>query len=124
MVTSDKLLETSNEEFEFREALEALLGIRSDISDLERPIIVTPYDGAYGRAGFVLTIDGSPPRALVHVTATYNQPYVFVFRRPYRPGPVIEIEPPVWRETRSKKKVRFYNAVLKYLEVNGYLKGK
>ena len=29
--------------------------------DYARPVHVTPYDGAYGNAGYVITINGSPP---------------------------------------------------------------
>jgi len=30
--------------------------------ELRRPIFVTPYPGAYGVAGYVVTIEGTPPR--------------------------------------------------------------
>ena len=30
--------------------------------ELRRPIFVTPYPGAYGVAGWVVTIEGTPPR--------------------------------------------------------------
>ena len=36
-----------------------------------RPLIVTPYDGAYGRAGWIIAVEGSPPRG-TFVTATYR----------------------------------------------------
>ncbi len=30
-----------------------------------RELVVTPFDGAYGRAGFVIAVNGSPPRGVM-----------------------------------------------------------
>lgn len=35
--------------------------------ELRRPVYVTPFDGAYGVAGYVVTINGSPPRLIALV---------------------------------------------------------
>lgn len=31
----------------------------------DRPLCVTPYDGAYETAGYVITVQGSPPRGTI-----------------------------------------------------------
>lgn len=55
-------------EYEFRQKLHhALYGHAASEGDLERPLIVQPFDGNYGQAGVVLAINGSPPRAIVLV---------------------------------------------------------
>jgi hypothetical protein len=35
--------------------------------DLTRPVSITPYAGAYGRAGYVITVNGTPPRVVLMV---------------------------------------------------------
>jgi len=122
MTTADKILTTSDEEFEFREALSLVLtGRESDgaVDDLNRDIVVTAYDGAYGQAGVVLAINGSPPVALLLVVTDKMDKTVFVFRRPYRPGPVIEIADPSGYTRVSKKKARLHRAVTAYLKTVG-----
>lgn len=37
-------------------------------SELSREICVMPFSGAYGQAGVVLTINGSPPRCMMVIT--------------------------------------------------------
>lgn len=44
-----------------------LFGLRPYGDDCEREVHMTAYDGCYGRAGYVLTINGSPPRATIVV---------------------------------------------------------
>ena len=39
---------------------------------LAREIVVTPYDGAYGRAGYVVVVNGSPPRGLFIYPGEYG----------------------------------------------------
>jgi len=51
--------------------------MRMDIKDVcQRDIIITPYEGAYGWAGVVITVNGSPPRGTVLVRK--SGPMVFV----------------------------------------------
>lgn len=42
-----------------------LFGFVPTADDCERSLFATPYPGCYGHAGYVLTIDGSPPRATI-----------------------------------------------------------
>jgi hypothetical protein len=41
--------------------------------ELQRPIVVTPFDGCYGRAGVVLCIEGSPPHGAYAVMGQGEQ---------------------------------------------------
>jgi hypothetical protein len=124
----DELLSMPDVELEFRGALSELLtGRKADgeITDLEREIAITPYDGAYGRAGVVITIEGSPPRALLLVTTDRGTSgaYVLVLRRPYRSGPAIEIEAPIWQvQNVTNRKQRLYRATIAYLKSQGVLR--
>lgn len=34
---------------------------------LSRPLVATPFQGNYGRAGWVIAVNGSPPRGVVTV---------------------------------------------------------
>jgi hypothetical protein len=42
-----------------------IIGERLHVSDLHRSVHITPFDGAYGYAGVVLAINGSPSRAII-----------------------------------------------------------
>jgi hypothetical protein len=55
--------------------------------DLGRELIITPFDGCYGQAGLVMTINGSPPRAIA-VVQTYHKRLqtIWVMRRQGRNG--------------------------------------
>lgn len=53
----------SSAEAEFRVALAALASMAGDMEG--RPVCVTPFSGRYGTAGYVLAVNGSPPRGLV-----------------------------------------------------------
>jgi hypothetical protein len=44
-----------------------LFGYKPIPDDLDREIFVTPFNGAYGIAGHIITIEGSPPRTTVAV---------------------------------------------------------
>lgn len=50
----------------FKEALADVIRWRATAS-VEREVIVTPFDGAYGLAGYVFAVNGSPPRGVVVV---------------------------------------------------------
>lgn len=55
-------------ETKLRELLRHLYGCRSigEMSDLDsREVIVTPFGGAYGVAGHVIALNGSPPRGVI-----------------------------------------------------------
>ena len=41
-----------------------------------RKIHVTPYDGAYGLAGYVVAVNGSPPRGTFITTAYHGCVYI------------------------------------------------
>lgn len=43
---------------------------KEDVS--KREIIVTPFDGCYGRAGVVITLNGSPVRCVIVSLDTYG----------------------------------------------------
>lgn len=47
--------------------------------DLNRVIRVTPFEGAYGTAGYVIAVEGSPPRALL-LLEMHAGPVLTVFR--------------------------------------------
>lgn len=49
---------------EIETALRALCILYVGVLDETREIIVTSYAGNYGRAGFVIAVEGSPPRAV------------------------------------------------------------
>ena len=120
MVTTNETTNVTDEELEFREALGLVLtGRRHDgpTANLDREIVITPYDGAYGQAGVVIAINGSPPVGLLLVITDQMQKTVFVFRRPYRPGSVIEIRDPAAHTQVGKDRARLHHAALAYLEV-------
>lgn len=112
-------------ERELREALAGLLarGGPSVFDELDRDFVVTPYDGAYGQAGTVIALNGSPPRVII-LTLSYRMAYgdrydgaVIVLRRPIWAGSAIEIHGSDYRYTSPKnKRRRVYHAVFDFLE--------
>lgn len=65
MDTQRELSQVVQQRQEAIEAFRKLVAkkMRMDLEDVrERDIIITPYDGAYGWAGVVITVNGSPPR--------------------------------------------------------------
>jgi hypothetical protein len=56
-------------ELEFRQAVYSYRGMGSPSEDeLSRPLIITPFEGNYGRAGLIIVINGSPPKGMVICT--------------------------------------------------------
>jgi hypothetical protein len=60
----------STAEKEFRDLMIHLFGgkrpspgMRKDLEG--RELIVTPFDGAYGQAGTIIAVNGSPPRGVI-----------------------------------------------------------
>jgi hypothetical protein len=51
----------------FQRAIFEYLGVRYSADDLTRPVFVTPYEGAYGCAGYVISVNGTPPRTVLLV---------------------------------------------------------
>lgn len=45
------------------------LGFKFSGDDLTRAIRITPFDGAYGIAGYTVAIEGTPPRGVFVLTA-------------------------------------------------------
>lgn len=41
----------------------------------QRELCIAPYPGAYGLAGWVITVNGSPPRGTIIVEASYGHAY-------------------------------------------------
>lgn len=61
-------------------------------SKVARPAIITPFNGQYGCAGFVITIDGSPEVGTMHVklgegatSRFFNFRIMYVLDREFRP---------------------------------------
>lgn len=50
-----------------------LFGSRPSDEDCNRPVHVAGYDGCYGPAGYVITVNGSPPRATVLIEPASGQ---------------------------------------------------
>lgn len=50
-----------------------LFGSRPSDDDCSRPVHVAAYDGCYGPAGYVITVNGSPPRATVLIEPASGQ---------------------------------------------------
>ncbi|MBI5865870.1 MAG: hypothetical protein HZB38_15485 [Planctomycetes bacterium] len=50
-----------------------LFGSRPSDDDCNRPVHVARYDGCYGPAGYVITVNGSPPRATVLIEPASGQ---------------------------------------------------
>lgn len=46
-------------------------------TELDRHIVITPYNGAYGLAGYVITVNGSPPRGTLLVPLKEERIVVF-----------------------------------------------
>ena len=60
---------------------------RSFREDLRgRPIMCTPYDGAYGPAGWIIVVNGSPPRCTFICEHRSESPVVIVHGRARRLG--------------------------------------
>ncbi len=71
-------------------------GWRAPEDELRRKVIVTPYEGAYGPAGAVITIEGSPPHGtlIVNGGGFTDGPVVFIVNSNYRSRhPVITARP-------------------------------
>ena len=63
------------EEVNFRRLVARLNSYRGDPSPLvqwERNICITEYDGAYGKAGAVIVVEGSPPQGIIVVPYPYG----------------------------------------------------
>lgn len=50
-----------------------LFGSMPSADDSNRPVHVVNYDGCYGLAGYVITVNGSPPRATVLIEPASGQ---------------------------------------------------
>ena len=67
-------------------ATQALYGVFEELSDNPeddvrgRKLCCTPFRGAYGRAGWVIAVNGSPPRGMLTVLTSEGDLY------PTRPG--------------------------------------
>ena len=109
-----------DQELAFREALHELTG-RGDVDDLSRKVIVTPYEGAYGIAGAIVTVNGSPPCALVLVTADKGRSgaTVCVFGAPGSAQHPLVMDQWTLSRYRSGKKREAHKAILEYLTFVG-----
>jgi len=117
-------VETPEQELALREALRDLIhgGYCSDVDDLRRRIYVTPFDGAYGVAGAVIAIEGTPPRALIVVSKGYGDAGMCFFREPgHAAGPISVNGYTIRRYGARSKKRRAHRAVLEYLKFAGLL---
>jgi len=124
-ITAGRLLGISEQEFNLREAWVKLLGLHrgaNDIEDYARELITTPFDGAYGQAGVVITINGSPPKAAAFVM-THRQDWggsaVYVIRQDTHFIKIID--PVARRRNAGKARVEFFNAVMAYLKYKGLI---
>lgn len=63
--------------------------------ELEREVYLTPFDGAYGVAGHVVTINGSPPRlvAVVQTGDFVYGPYVWLCDRYHNTKVISDLGP-------------------------------
>lgn len=57
----------SDAEFNFKITLLEYKKIYSLVDVMERELVITPFGGNYGVAGYIIVINGSPPRGIVMV---------------------------------------------------------
>jgi len=109
-------------EREFRQALAELRNVGLTLDDLRREIHVTPFEGAYGPAGVVLAINGSPPAALALATVDKDRrgATVVVFRSPGSATHPTVMDSFTHMRYKSGKRLRAYNATLAYLTSLGF----
>lgn len=60
----------------WRLALQDITGFPNDPS---RPICITPFEGRYGPAGYVIAVNGSPPHGIVFVIGWHGEQPTEIF---------------------------------------------
>jgi len=115
--TVGELLDIPDAEAALRDALKEL-GY-SDAADYARRIYVTPYPGAYGMAGVVVTVEGSPARAqlIVRTDLGTSSAHVVVLTADFHTTRL-----DAWKmrhQYKSGKKKALYCATMDYLKFIG-----
>ena len=108
-------------ERDFRQALAEAQDTTVTLDGVQREIHVTPYAGAYGLAGVVIAINGSPPRALVLATVDKGRSgaTVVLFRNPSWAKRPLTCDQETSTHYKSGKRVQTRNATLAYLDSIG-----
>lgn len=78
--------------------------------DEGRNIVITPYEGAYGVAGHVIAIEGSPPRGVVYVAS--SETAIALGSAPSRAK--------TFRRGDTPNSTKRLDRILKYLKHRGY----
>lgn len=114
----EALEQMSEPERDFRQALAVARDTTLTLDDVRREIHVTPYTGAYGPAGVVIAVNGSPPRALLLVTIDTGRSgaSVVIFRDPGWARRPLICDQDTNRRYTTGKRVQVRKATLAYLD--------
>lgn len=111
----------SNEiESEFRQALYEYRDRPLNQDEATREIIITPFDGNYGRAGLMIVVNGSPPKGMLICTELFtNGWFIDAWNRKQRWERIFA--PALHDRPASGKKARLGRATLDLLRAKGFV---
>jgi hypothetical protein len=98
-------MQTSVKNRELVDWIFGLMRTRPSGDDLDRPVEIASFDGRYGIAGYILAVNGSPPRATVVIQPSTYSMWVLL-----RDRPVIKGERG-WGHHLSPKEKRYQQAL-------------
>ena len=93
--------------------------------ETDRPIIITPFDGHYGRGGVVIAVNGSPMHGAMLVKS-HDEDYIpdemFVLDRDLPPKRLKS--PELYRDFTKARGVKLWRAAVALLSERGFLTSK